>query len=53
MKWLFAPAITLLMHQRNKVKMTLAGVVRQTFVRGVCVYKEGDFPSGVIGRWER
>ena len=33
--------------------MTLAGVVRQTFVRGVCVYKEGDFPSGVIGRWER
>jgi len=33
--------------------MTLAGVVRQTFVRGVCVHKEGDFPSGVIGRWER
>ena len=33
--------------------MTLAGVVRQTFVRGVCVYQEGDFPSGVIGRWER
>jgi methyl-accepting chemotaxis protein len=26
MKWLFAPAISLLMHQRNNVKFTLAGV---------------------------
>jgi methyl-accepting chemotaxis protein len=27
MKWIFAPAITVLMHYRNRVKMTLAGVV--------------------------
>jgi methyl-accepting chemotaxis protein len=27
MKWIFAPAVALLMHQRNKVKMTLAGAV--------------------------
>ncbi|MBC8022413.1 MAG: hypothetical protein H7Y14_04800, partial [Burkholderiales bacterium] len=26
MKWLFAPTIALLMHQRNNVKFTLAGV---------------------------
>jgi len=33
--------------------MTLAGVVRQTFVRGVCVYKEGEFATQGIGRWVR
>ena len=27
MKWIFSPAIKLLMHQRNKLKMTLAGLV--------------------------
>ena len=27
MKWIFAPAIALLMHQRNRVKFSLAGVV--------------------------
>ena len=33
--------------------MVLHGVVRQTFVRGMCVYEEGEFPTGAIGRWER
>jgi len=33
--------------------MTLTGVVRQTFVRGVSVYEEGKFPGGTMGRWER
>ena len=33
--------------------MTLYGVVRQTFVRGTCVYREGEFPAGAIGRWVR
>jgi allantoinase len=33
--------------------MTLSGVVRQTFVRGVSVYEEGKFPGGKMGRWER
>src|SRR5881409_1709812 len=31
--------------------MTLAGVVRQTFVRGVCVYDSGAFPAGKVGTW--
>ena len=35
------------------VGMTLAGVVRRTFVRGVCVYEDGEFPAGTIGRWEK
>ena len=33
--------------------MTLTGVVRQTFVRGVSVYEDGKFPGGKMGRWER
>ena len=33
--------------------MTLSGVVRQCFVRGVCVYEEGEFPTKAIGRWVR
>jgi allantoinase len=33
--------------------MTLFGVVRQTFVRGTCVYREGEFPAGTIGKWVR
>ena len=31
--------------------MTLLGVVRQTFVRGVCVYDSGAFPAGKVGTW--
>jgi len=33
--------------------MVLQGVVRQTFVRGTCVYEEGLFPGRMIGRWQR
>ncbi len=33
--------------------MSLAGLVRRTFVRGRCVYEEGEFPGGAIGRWQR
>jgi len=33
--------------------LTLYGVVRQTFVRGTCVFDQGDFPVGAIGRWVR
>jgi allantoinase len=33
--------------------MTLSGVVRRTFVRGTCVYDEGEFPTRGIGRWVR
>jgi allantoinase len=33
--------------------MTLTGAVRQTFVRGLCVYEDGGFPGGAIGRWVR
>ena len=33
--------------------MTLSGVVRQTFVRGVSVFENGMFPVAPIGRWER
>ena len=32
--------------------MTLTGLVRQTFVRGECIYEEGEFPAGMMGRWE-
>ncbi len=31
--------------------MTLTGVVRQTFVRGTCVYDREVFPAGAIGKW--
>jgi allantoinase len=31
--------------------MTLAGVVRQTFLRGTCVYDRDNFPAGAIGKW--
>jgi len=45
------------LHQRHPVTpyagMTLTGLVRQTFVRGVCVYGEGAFPTQGIGRWVR
>jgi allantoinase len=45
------------LHQRHPVTpyagMTLTGLVRQTFVRGVCVYEEGAFPTQGIGRWVR
>jgi allantoinase len=30
--------------------MTLAGVVRQVFVRGTCVYDDGRFPTAPVGR---
>jgi len=33
--------------------MTLHGVVRQTFVRGTCVYGEGEFLTQGFGRWVR
>jgi allantoinase len=33
--------------------MTLSGVVRQTFVRGICVYDQREFPARPIGRWVR
>ena len=33
--------------------MVLQGVVRQTFVRGTCVYEQGEFPTQGIGRWVR
>lgn len=33
--------------------MTLAGVVRQTFVRGKLVYEEGEFPAQGLGKWVR
>ena len=33
--------------------MTLYGVVRQTLVRGTCVYDEGEFPAGGVGKWVR
>ena len=33
--------------------MTLWGVVQQTFVRGACVYDDGEFPVQGIGRWVR
>ena len=33
--------------------MVLQGVVRQTFVRGTCVYEQGRFPTQGIGRWLR
>jgi allantoinase len=45
------------LHQRHPgtpyARMTLSGVVRQTFVRGTCVYEEGAFPTQAIGRWVR
>ena len=33
--------------------MTLCGVVRQTFVRGTCVFDQGMLPRGPMGRWVR
>jgi allantoinase len=33
--------------------MVLKGVVRQTFVRGRCVYEGGAFQGGTMGRWQR
>src|SRR6266853_782754 len=33
--------------------MVLQGVVRQTFVRGTCVYEQGEFPTQGFGRWLR
>lgn len=45
------------LHQRHPVTpyagMTLWGVVRETFVRGVRVYENGRFPSPPVGRWLR
>jgi allantoinase len=45
------------LRQRHQItpyaRMTLSGVVRQTFVRGVSVYEDGAFPGGVTGRWKR
>jgi allantoinase len=45
------------LRQRHQItpyaRMTLSGVVRQTFVRGVSVYEDGAFPAGVTGRWKR
>jgi len=32
---------------------TLHGVVRQTFVRGSCVFDQGAFPAGAVGKWVR
>ncbi|OLC06836.1 MAG: allantoinase [Gemmatimonadetes bacterium 13_1_40CM_70_11] len=43
------------LHQRHPVTpyagRRLQGVVRQTFVRGVCVYDNGRFPSRPVGAW--
>jgi allantoinase len=33
--------------------MTLSGVVRQSFVRGRCVYDEGLFPEAGVGKWQK
>ena len=33
--------------------MTLYGVVRRTLVRGTCVYNQGAFPAGGVGKWVR
>lgn len=45
------------LHQRHKATpyagMTLQGVVRQTFVRGECVYADGAFPGEPSGQWIR
>jgi allantoinase len=43
------------LHQRHPLTpyagRRLHGVVRQTFVRGHCVYDQGTFPAGPIGSW--
>ena len=43
------------LHQRHPVTpyagRRLSGVVRQTFVRGQCVYDQGKFPSRPVGVW--
>lgn len=43
------------LHQRHKLTpyagLTLRGRVRQTFLRGVCVFDRGVFPAGAPGRW--
>ena len=43
------------LHQRHKVTpyegLTLAGMVRQTFVRGTLVYEDGRFRGPVAGQW--
>jgi allantoinase len=45
------------LHHRHPVTpyagRLLHGVVRQTFVRGVCVYDEGKFPVRPMGTWMR
>jgi len=43
------------LHQRHPVTpyagMRLRGLVRQTYVRGICVYDGGTFPSRATGMW--
>ncbi|HEX9283815.1 MAG TPA: amidohydrolase family protein, partial [Gemmatimonadales bacterium] len=43
------------LHHRHPVTpyagMRLRGVVRQTYVRGTCVYDRGTFPSRPVGQW--
>ena len=39
--------------EASRGRMTLWGVVRETFVRGVRVYENGRFPSPPVGRWLR
>ncbi len=45
------------LRQRHRITpyagMTLSGVVKQTFVRGVSVYEDGTFPASGTGRWKR
>jgi len=49
------PVVAARLHQRHKVTpyagMTLTGVVRQTFLRGQCVYDQGRFPGEDQGAW--
>jgi len=43
------------LHQRHRITpyagVTLTGTVRQVFVRGICVYDDGRFPTAPVGRW--
>jgi allantoinase len=45
------------LHQRHPVTpyagLALRGRVRRTFVRGNCVYENGEFPGPPVGRWLR
>jgi allantoinase len=38
-------------HYSAYASMELCGRVKQTYLRGVCVFDEGTFPSQPLGRW--